>query len=155
MTGRGNFRNGPLGVKPPSDDLATVIVLPSVVDTPVATSCHQMGTGEPILSTWSALSAATVAPTASPDPRPGSGTSGGGSLSAPPRKDVSFCYTAAACLPQWNVVPSIHMRCKTVASLRARATLARFRPRRFATSSAQRFRLENRVTRLSMILAAS
>ena len=25
-------RNGPLGVKPPSDDLATVIVLPSVVD---------------------------------------------------------------------------------------------------------------------------
>jgi hypothetical protein len=28
----GNFRNGPLSVKPPSDDLATVIVLPSVVD---------------------------------------------------------------------------------------------------------------------------
>src|SRR5271170_1025805 len=28
-----DFRNGPLGVKPPSDDLATVIVLPSVVDT--------------------------------------------------------------------------------------------------------------------------
>jgi hypothetical protein len=42
------FRNGPLGVKSPSDDLATVIVLPSVVDTQVATSCHQMGTGEPI-----------------------------------------------------------------------------------------------------------
>ena len=42
------FRNGPLGVKPPSDDLATVIVLPFVVDTPVATSCHQMGAGEPI-----------------------------------------------------------------------------------------------------------
>jgi hypothetical protein len=32
------FRNGPLGVKPPSDDLATVIVLPFVVDTRVATS---------------------------------------------------------------------------------------------------------------------
>jgi hypothetical protein len=43
-----DFRNGPLGVKPPSDDLATVIVLPSVVDTRVATSCHQMGAGEPI-----------------------------------------------------------------------------------------------------------
>jgi hypothetical protein len=42
------FRNGPLGVKPPSDDLATVIVLPFVVDTRVATSCHQMGAGEPI-----------------------------------------------------------------------------------------------------------
>ena len=38
------FRNGPLGVKPPSDDLATVIVLPSVVDT----SCNQIGAGEPI-----------------------------------------------------------------------------------------------------------
>ena len=42
------FRNGPVGVKPPSDDLATVIVLPFVVDTRVATSCHQMGAGEPI-----------------------------------------------------------------------------------------------------------
>ena len=37
-----------LGVKPPSDDLATVIVLPSVVDTRVATSCNQIGAGEPI-----------------------------------------------------------------------------------------------------------
>src|SRR6266849_3586775 len=52
---RVDFRNGPLGVKPPSDDLATVIVLPSVVDTRVATSCHQMGTSEPILSTGSCL----------------------------------------------------------------------------------------------------
>jgi hypothetical protein len=32
-----------LGVKPPSDDLATVTVLPSVVDTKAATSCHQIG----------------------------------------------------------------------------------------------------------------
>jgi hypothetical protein len=45
---KSGFRNGPLGVKPPSDDLATVIVLPFVVDTRVATSCHQMGAGEPI-----------------------------------------------------------------------------------------------------------
>jgi len=43
VTNRMGFRNGPLGVKPPSDDLATVIVLPFVVDTRVATSCHQMG----------------------------------------------------------------------------------------------------------------
>jgi len=42
------FRNGPFGVKPPSDDLATVIVLPSVVGTRVATSCNQIGAGEPI-----------------------------------------------------------------------------------------------------------
>jgi len=50
-----DFRNGPLGVKPPSDDLATVIVLPSVVDTRAATSCHQMGAGEPISNTGSCL----------------------------------------------------------------------------------------------------
>ena len=48
VTNRMGFRNGPLGVKPPSDDLATVIVLPFVVNTRVATSCHQMGAGEPI-----------------------------------------------------------------------------------------------------------
>src|SRR4051812_29707617 len=74
----------------------------------------------------------------------------------PASKDISSGYTTAtACLPQWNVVPSTHMRCRTVASLRARATLARFRPRRFATSRAQRFRLENRVTRPSTKWAAS
>lgn len=46
---------GPLGVKPQSDDLATVIVLPFVVDMSVAISCHQMGAGEPILITRSYL----------------------------------------------------------------------------------------------------
>src|SRR5271155_933010 len=39
-----------------------------------------------------ALWAATVDPTASPDPRPGSGTSGGGSWSAPPRKTSPLLY---------------------------------------------------------------
>jgi hypothetical protein len=48
LVNKSGFRNGPLGVKPPSDDLATVIVLPFVVNTRVATSCHQMGAGEPI-----------------------------------------------------------------------------------------------------------
>ena len=62
---------------------------------------------------------------------------------------------ALTSLPQRKSAPSSHMRCRTVASLRARATLARFRPRRLARSMAQRFRLENRVARLSMICAAS
>jgi hypothetical protein len=35
------------------------------------------------------------------------------------------------------------------------ATRGRFRPRRFATSTAQRFKLENRVVRVSITLAAS
>ena len=83
---RGNFRNGPLSVKLPSDDLATVIVLPSVVDT---RSPHHAIRWEPASQSRKrgpALSAATARLTASPDPRPGSGTSGGGSRSAPPGK---------------------------------------------------------------------
>src|SRR5580700_7664287 len=36
VTNTMGFRNGPLGVKPPSDDHATVIVLPSVVGTRAA-----------------------------------------------------------------------------------------------------------------------
>src|SRR3712207_105247 len=47
------------------------------------------------------------------------------------------------------------IRCKTVASFLARATLARFTRRRLATSSAQRLSVENRVVRLSSTLAAS
>src|SRR5215475_15176000 len=54
-----------------------------------------------------------------------------------------------------NVEPSIHMRCRITASLRATATLARFMPRRLATSSPQRFTAEKRVTRDSKTFAAS
>jgi hypothetical protein len=39
--------------------------------------------------------------------------------------------------------------------LRATASLARFRPRRFASSSPQRLRAEKRVTRESKTVAAS
>ena len=44
-------------------------------------------------------------------------------------------------------VPSTHIRCKITPILRASATLARFNPRRFATSIPQRFSAEKRVTR--------
>src|SRR5271166_6307045 len=54
-----------------------------------------------------------------------------------------------------KVVPSTQIQCSTTASLRASAIRARFRPRRLATSSAQRFKLENRVVRVSITLAAS
>ena len=56
----------------------------------------------------------------------------------------SYAATGAS-LPQRNSVPSTHIRCSTVASLRASATLARFMPRRLATSIAQRFSVEKRV----------
>ena len=58
-------------------------------------------------------------------------------------------------LPQRNVVPSIHIRCRMTASLRATATFARLRPRRLATSSPQRLSAEKRVTRESKTFAAS
>jgi hypothetical protein len=67
----------------------------------------------------------------------------------------SISYAAAAALLQRNSVASTHMRWRTTPSLRARATLARFMPRRCATSSAQRFKLEKRIARVSMIWAAS
>ena len=62
---------------------------------------------------------------------------------------------ASSVLVHRNVDPSIHIRCRITASLRATATLARFRPRRLATSSPQRLRAEKRVTRESNTFAAS
>ena len=43
-----DFRNGPSGVKSPSDHLVAGFMLPSVVGALSATSCHQNGIGEPI-----------------------------------------------------------------------------------------------------------
>ena len=54
-----------------------------------------------------------------------------------------------------NVEPSIHMRCRITASLRATATFARFKLRRLATSSPQRLSAEKRLTRESKTFAAS
>jgi len=62
---------------------------------------------------------------------------------------------AASVLLQRNVVPSIHIRCRMTASLRATATFARLRPRRLATSSPQRLSAEKRVVRESKAFAAS
>ena len=87
-------------------------------------------------------------------PRPGDGTSDGGTGQARLNTCFSF-YAAAASLPQRKSLPSIHIRCSTVASLRAKATLARFMPRRLATSMAQRFKVENRCDRVSSVCAAS
>lgn len=61
------------------------------------------------------------------------------SVSFPTRLDQHSSLQAAICDgPQRKSVASIHMRWSTTPSLRARTTLARFMPRRFATSSAQR-----------------
>src|ERR671912_1205717 len=64
-------------------------------------------------------------------------------------------HAAAASLPKRNSLPSSHMRCKTTARFLASATVARFMPRRLATSMAQRFSVENRPERVSITFAAS
>jgi len=56
---------------------------------------------------------------------------------------------------QRNSVPSIHMRCMITPILRASATLARYGPRRLATSIPQRLSAENRFIRDNKMLAAS
>src|SRR3954447_13984049 len=70
------------------------------------------------------------------------------------RSERPISYAIAAVLLQRKSVASTHMRWSTTPNLRASATLARFMPRRFATLSAQCFRLEKRVARVSMMCAA-
>jgi len=62
---------------------------------------------------------------------------------------------AASAFVHRNVVPSIHMRCRITASLRATATFARLLPRRLATSSPQRLSAEKRVLGDNRTFAAS
>ena len=57
--------------------------------------------------------------------------------------------TARGAALQRKGVPSIHMRCSTMASLRARATQAFFNPCRLATRNAQAFSAEKRAVRVS------
>src|SRR3954469_5914773 len=64
-------------------------------------------------------------------------------------------YAIAPSSPRRKSVPFAHMRCSTPASLRASATFARFRPRRLATSIAQRLSAETPLTRVSIASAAS
>jgi hypothetical protein len=73
---------------------------------------------------------------------------------------VEACRSARHCSPQLAVVqrksvPSIHMRCRMTAILRASATLAFLRPMRLASLTAQALRAHQRLTRLSSTVAAS
>ena len=145
---------------PSSKYHAAGFMLPSVVGTTAATPCHQVRSRRANL--W---------------PR-GSGPEGSDHLRCPgfvgsrvpatgPRgrrtvrsRSEAACfapddYASAASLPKRNSLPSTHRRCRRAESLRARATLARFMPRRLATSSAQRFRVENRPVLVSIACAAS
>src|SRR3954449_6780353 len=101
---------------------------------------------------------ATPQSAALPVPRPGDGTSRERDRPGPPRTRLppsSAGHAAAASWPKRNSPPSARRRCSTVESLRASATLARRMPRRFATSSPHRFRVENLPALVSMTFAAS
>src|SRR5215218_5956418 len=132
-------------------------MLPFVVGTRAATSCHQREVGEPIYVRRG--SSRTAGPLSYHRlhrlPRPGDGTSAG--RDGPSRPEAAFlpAHAAATSLPKRNSLPSTHRRCRTVASLRASATLARRGPRRLATSSAQRLRVESLPARVSITFAAS
>ena len=65
-------------------------------------------------------------------------------------------YAAAACSRvHRNSVPSTHMRCMITASLRAKATIAFFSPRRLAIVIAQALSQDHFVVRTKRIWAAS
>ena len=62
---------------------------------------------------------------------------------------------ATASDPRRKSEPSIHMRCRTTAILRATATIARRRPLVFISRTPQAFRLDQAIERISMALAAA
>src|SRR5205814_5174445 len=69
---------------------------------------------------------------------------------------ISFArYAATSFFDQLNSVPSIHMRCRMTASLRATATLALRSPFRLASLIPQAFSADHFGTRVSSTLAAS
>ena len=133
---------------PPERYLIAKILLLSVVSAKAATPCHQIQSRQVNLRRVICRSFHSITPDLT---KPSS-----------QRRDLCRCrfdslrtcstsYAAVAVLLQRKSVASIHMRWSTTPNLRARATLARFMPRRFATSRAQHFRLEKRVVRVSMM----
>src|SRR3954452_1358019 len=120
---------------------------------------HHAIRGEPAGQSRGAQSSRELRPHVRPCrfPRPGDGTSRERDGSSPLRTRLSLPSDdhAAASLPKRNSLPSTQRRWRTVASLRASATLARRAPPRFATSSAHRLRVENLPARVSITFAAS
>ena len=150
----------------PTARLAAGFALPSVVGARAATPSWSEGTGEPICIRVVAapgrrhfLRCGFTVPTSRRRDLGGMGSRRAHSdlvLSCLPWPAVPLGYAVTAgSLPQRNSVPSTQSLCSTAPSLRASATLARRAPRRFATSTAQRFSDENRVPRVSSTFAAS
>src|SRR6516225_5774230 len=69
--------------------------------------------------------------------------------------DLVCSYAATSFFDQLNSVPSIHMRCRMTANLRATATLAFRSPFRLASLNPQAFSADHFGTRVSSTPAAS
>ena len=129
-------------------------MLLSVVDTKIATLCHQIRSRQVNLgrvicrSVHSTPSDLVRLSSQRRDPE-------GAETDLAPLRILLCAYAVATSLLQRKSLASTHMRCRRVASLRANATFARFIPRRFATLIAQALRVENLEARVSRICAAS
>src|SRR5262249_56030416 len=66
-----------------------------------------------------------------------------------PREPIYIRYASASLFDQVNSVPSIHMRCRITASLRATATLALRSPFRLANLMPQAFNTDHFATRVT------
>src|SRR5215217_4679718 len=100
--------------------------------------------------------APTALPTASPAPASRRRDLGGAGPPGPaPNPFSSLRSYAITSSPRRKSVAFAHRRCGTPAGLRASATFARFAPRRFATSKAQRLSAETPLLRVSIAFAAS
>ena len=132
-------------------------LLPSVVGTAAATPCCQWGTGEPICSARSRAVARRLRSFGFAASRVPAGTPLAARRSAVAARAARQAARvgASAPSPQRKVVPSSQILCRTVANLRASATLARLTPRLAATATAQRFSGEKRTARVRMTVAAS
>jgi len=70
-------------------------------------------------------------------------------------RELGWLSHAAASDPRRKSEPSIHMRCRTAAILRATATTARRRPLVFISRTPQALRLDQAMDRMSIALAAA
>src|SRR3954454_12676820 len=143
---------------PPTDRLVAGVTLPSAVGTGPPHHAIRGNRRANLIGVVLTTGGATGRQTASSVPtsrRRDLGGAGRSDLRRARSSVLADHAAAASSLPKRNSLPSSHMRCKTTASFLASATVARFMPRRLATSMAQRFNAENRPERVKMTFAAS
>lgn len=145
------FCNGPLCQAAPVYPAAGNLLL-SVV----SMSCHIIRSEEAVSRSFErSLERATADIAASPTSPSQRRDLGSADLSSAHVRSSPSYAIAVSSFDQRKLVPSTHIRWRMTPSLRAKATLAFFVPRRLATAIPHAFRPEKRTVRVSMALAAS